>query len=323
MVFDKLIAYVQDPHNQIDFVLVSGDVFESSGTTIPEFLLAQSIFKQLAAHVPVIVTAGNHDELQRGEFQTYWLELLSIPNVRFISKPTNLCLNVRHTEEGKAGPVDILACPWTGIKDQDEFDRYVMQHMNPATEIVMLHECFNGSILDNGKRFPFGIQVPDIPGVRYFACGDIHKPQRLNLKHAWFSGAPMQYTFGDDPEKGFLVVTSYVGQQEMDVKFERLVSPVELIKVYDPAKVDPSSPHWFALECPVDQIPLDRPNNLKRIHSLPVRVDMPEATADSPDTAQQIRVDYAEGVDQVLGDLGYSVDEINEEAENIRRLARI
>ena len=78
----------------VNFILVSGDIFESAGTSIEELLAAYEIFSEMGEVCPVIATAGNHDELAVGQFQTEWLRLLNIPNVHFVSKPSLINLNV-------------------------------------------------------------------------------------------------------------------------------------------------------------------------------------------------------------------------------------
>src|ERR1035437_221913 len=198
-VFDDMLAKV-DKYKP-DFFLVSGDLFENASTTIEESLLAKRVVGQLGQMTRVVASDGNHDELQKGVYQSKWLRMLqdqginAIPNVTFVSSPEVVTVWPGGQKDRE---VKILVVPWTGIKIQDEFDKLIMQHMEPGVEIVMLHECFKGSIANNGKKFPGGVEVPDIPDVKYFACGDIHIKQQINLRHAWFSGSPMQYKFDDD-----------------------------------------------------------------------------------------------------------------------------
>lgn len=305
-------------HANIDFALIAGDLFENKGTTIPEFLLARRIIKELSQICTVISTDGNHDELQNEKFQSMWMEMLEIPNVHFVSKPRVIRIPTRLGGH----EVKILAVPWTGIKIQDDFDRLVMSHLEPGVEIVMLHECFKNSVGNNGKRWPGGIEVPDIPDIKYFACGDIHIRQQLNLKHAWFSGAPMQYRFDDDPDKGVLIVDKPSGKPDYKVKYERIECPIHMQIVRDPKLVDPTAPVWYSLCCQADQIPLTRPPNLKKINPQPVAVEMPEAVAGDAAQPNQVRVDYAEGIDTIMGELGYDPSQIAAEQEAIRQLVR-
>lgn len=318
--FDDMLAKV-DKYRP-DFFLVSGDLFENLGTTIEEFLLAHRVFSQLGQLTIVVASDGNHDEREKGRFQSEWLQMLqkqginSIPNVTFCSKPRIVTVYPRGLE------IKILVVPWTGIKVQDDFDKLIMSHLEPGVEIVMLHECFKGSITNNGRPFPGGIEVPDIPDIKYFACGDIHIKQQINLKHAWFSGAPMQYKFDDDPNKGFLWVEKHSDKPDYKVQFEPLHCPITLKIVRDPKEVDPKAPIWYSLYCQADQIPLERPANLKKISPQPVRIEMPEATEGDAAQPNQIRIDYAEGIDQVMGELGYGAAEIQAEQESIRQLVR-
>lgn len=313
-VFDDLIAQVKKL--KPDFMLVAGDLFEDSGTTIKEFLLARRVFTKLGQLTELLVTDGNHDETRVGEFQSENLRELDIPGVTFSMGQASTVI-VR-----PGAPVKVLAVRWTGIKDQDEFDKLIMDNLQLGCEIVMLHECFKGSMGNNGRRFPGGIVVPDIPGVKYYACGDIHIPQQVNLKHAWFSGAPMQFRFDDDPKKGFLYVEKHSDKPDYIVEFKPLKCPIEMRIVHDAKLVDPDAPIWYSLYCAADRVPVERPKNLLKINPQPVQIEIPEHTHDDAAQPHQIRIDYAEGVDQVMGELGYNQAAIDSEMAEVRKIAQ-
>jgi DNA repair exonuclease SbcCD nuclease subunit len=304
----------------ISLLLVSGDIFENSTTTLWELLVAYDFFKKAGSLFPVICTTGNHDELQKGHFQDEYLRLLNIPNVTFVSKPQVVTLTVSSLDRKTSNPVSVGAIPWTGIKDQNQFNEILEPIFTDKVEIGMLHECFKGIVTDTGYRPIKGIQVPDIPTVRYFACGDIHVMQRLNLPHAWMSGAPLQQNFGDKPGKGCLVVEAIQGG-EYAPTFHKIPSHIELHQISDIKEIPENSPHWYQLKCEPNKIPLALPHNVVSVEPLPIKIDIPtNMEKESPLEADKpyLNIDYAEGVDSLLQEMGYSESQIDEEMKFIR-----
>jgi DNA repair exonuclease SbcCD nuclease subunit len=302
---------------KVDFFVISGDWFESKGTTIPEFNMLCRVLRRFAEFAPVVGTDGNHDELQAGEFQSRWLREQKLEGVHLFDKPTSLVLPL------KTGTATIWAVPWCGIKDQDEYDRHILTGMPERVDVVMLHECFHGSVADSGRVMTGGIRVPDIPGVLYYALGDIHKYQRIattegDTSKAFFSGAPLQQRFGDQPNKGVVIVE--IQDETAQHRFVPVECPIEMRIVRSIAEVDPKASVWYSLYCRADQIPLELPKNVVKLNPQPVKIEMPEATTEEKVEYNQIRIDYAEGVDQVMGELGYAPEEIHAEQESIRAL---
>lgn len=311
---------------KIGFLLMSGDIFEDKNTTIWELLAARSFFVTCGEMFPTIVTTGNHDELQKGKFQDEYLKLLQIPNVYFVSKPEVVCIGVPSSTGGKGGPVNIGAVPWTGIKEQEKFNEVLAPVFSqPDVEIGMLHECFKGIVTDVGYRALKGIQIPDYPNVKYWACGDIHKHQRLNLPHAWMSGAPLQQNFGDAPGKGCVVVDVKGG--EFKPKFHKIPSHIELHQIQSIDEIPENSPHWYQLKCEPNKIPMALPSNVVSVDPLPVKIEIPtNMEKESADPAESgkpyLSIKYSDGVDLLMREMGYGDAQIEEEMKFIEDQVR-
>jgi exonuclease SbcD len=309
---------------RVDFILVSGDLFESASTTIPELIAAFEFFTKAGEIAPTVVTAGNHDELMVGEFQTQWLKMLNIPNVEFVSKPQVITLG------HKGGPSHIAAIPWTGIKNQEQFDQllYDVNLGVGEVEIMMLHECFAGVTLDSGLVSKGGITIPNIPSIRYFACGDIHKMQRLQVRGraigggAYYSGAPMQYNFGDLLPKGCMVV---------EVSDDRIYTPtfveipqaIELHNITSLDQIPAESPHWYKLRIDAANMPRHVPANVKVTEPIPRKVDLPQPVLEDGKEAIEgyQNVDFSEGVADLLSSNGFSPEEIASSIQEVKQQA--
>jgi Calcineurin-like phosphoesterase len=290
---------------KLDFLLVSGDLFENSGTTIDELLAAYQVFCRAGEICPVVATVGNHDELSVGDFQSRYLDLLKIPNVRFQAKPCPVNLGITFPK--------ILAVPWTGIKDQKEFDSFLERYY-AGEEIVMLHECFLGSVVDSGRDAKNGVRIPDIDKVKYFACGDIHLHQKIgSMDHAWFSGAPLQQNFGEKPGKGFIVVEIHESY-DWRPKFYKIPSHIELHTISNLSEIPKDSPHWYKLQCPANMIPNHLPSNVKATDPIAPKIDLPAELFKSKmrdgEEKEGLSIDYTDGVEDLLKNALYEGAEI-------------
>lgn len=301
---------------KVDFILVSGDIFESAGTTIEELLAAFEFFNMAGEIAPTVVTAGNHDELSVGAFQTAWMELLNVPNVTFISKPQ--VVTVGH----KGGPSHIAAIPWTGLKDQEQFDQLLYQHAGIGeVEIMMLHECFIGITLDSGLVSKGGVKIPSIPSIRYYALGDIHKHQRVQLPNAWYSGAPMQYNFGDQLPKGVIVV-EVTDDKIYTPRFIEIPAHIELHNITSLKQIPADSPHWYKLRCDAAAMPKHVPANVKVTDPVPRKIELPQPvlSEDGKEIEEGFQsVDFSEGVEELLASNGFNPEEIAESIAEVKQ----
>lgn len=305
---------------QVDFILVSGDIFENASTTIDELLAAHELFSMAGEIAPTIVTAGNHDELSVGNFQTEYLKLLSIPNVTFVSKPE--VVKVSH----RGQTTKIAAIPWTGYKEQERFDQLLAEVVTADVPIVMLHECFIGVTLDSGLVSKGGVKIPNIPHVLYYACGDIHKYQRVQLPHAFYSGAPLQYNFGDQLPKGCLIVD--VEGSVYKPRFVEIPQAIELHNITALDQIPAESPHWYKLRVDAANMPKHIPANVKVVEPVARKVDLPIPTVGtkSQDGKEGIEslaahaVDFTDGVAEILSENGFSQSEIQTTLEEVVQL---
>jgi DNA repair exonuclease SbcCD nuclease subunit len=297
---------------QVDFAIIAGDLFEDASTTIEELLALYSVLTEFGEVCPVIVTPGNHDETRVGEFQQSYLKLLGIKNIHVtMGKPESLTM---------PGNIRVLACPWTGIKKQDEFDAYLQEHYS-GEEIVILHECFAKITTDTGWVAKLGVQIPDISGVKYFACGDIHKKQRLSLPHAWYSGAPGQWNFGDKPNKGVLIVDT--DQYEWTPEFVPIRSEIELHQITDLSQIPEHSSHWYQFHVEPSAIPSFLPECVKDMDIKAAKIEAPVVMSTALEKDEiTLSIDYSDGVDEILGAAGFDGALIQEIKTEIQRVTQ-
>lgn len=311
-----------------DAALIVGDLAENSGTTIEEILALREVLVEFGKVCPVLITPGNHDELSVGDFQTRWIKLLDVPNI-YVTQgtPETVVLDsgkfrsIKEEDWDQPGLVKILAMPWTGIKNQEEFDNKINAYYQ-GQQIVTLHECFAGIITDTGKALG-GVKVPEIDGVRYYACGDIHKHQRINLPNAWYSGSPGQWNFGDKADKGCIIL-DINSEYDYSPRFIKVKSPIELHQIKSVKDIKKDSPHWYQLIVPANEVPSYVPDNVKDIKPIPVKIEAPVSFSKDEKSLESIKfeMDYCDGVEELLTEAGFSLEEISQVKEEIQNIAR-
>jgi exonuclease SbcD len=221
-----LLDFIKEEN--IDLVLVAGDIFESS---VPTNQARKQYFDILTSlvrlGVKVVITAGNHDSISNIEAPKEILEYLDIYVVGDLNSMQPILLQ----------DVVILPIPFLYDKDvrkivaeQSELDRveavkkgivYLYEQQSlmiknqypDKVSIAMGHLFLQGVAESESER---DIQVGKQAGVEaksfenlfdYIALGHIHRPQQLadNIR---YSGSPIPLSFSERKDtKGFVALT--------------------------------------------------------------------------------------------------------------------
>ena len=185
-------------------LLLPGDIYDRK-PLFKETLLVEGWLNYLEQNgVRTIVSPGNHEHIAGSEFL---LDNLPLFPLRHVSVTGYNPDHFAHQD------TLVITIPWGGYKEQ-EIRLFVETELAKASSlgnlreftVVMCHECIVGSKVDNGTIMPKGCRLPDMPEVTYWAVGDIHVFQPTNLRNGFFAGAPLQFNFDEQEEKGFLVV---------------------------------------------------------------------------------------------------------------------
>lgn len=184
-----------------DLVVHSGDVLERPKTDIRYMLVAQQLFRKLAAVCPVVVIAGNH-ELPRSRKEACWLDLLAgNSNMHVV---TNRYEVVR---PGALPGVAIHAVPHDVLK---EIDQSVIKPSDGEINILLAHGVATGSELflrSLGREYAIEADTL-LRGWDYAALGHWHKqgPVRLGAagvqNNVWYAGSLENMGFRDVKDNG-------------------------------------------------------------------------------------------------------------------------
>ena len=227
IVFDELLAIVE--RENVDVLLVSGDVFDSS-TPAGEFVqvLDDTIVRLLSTGVQIVMTSGNHDSAKRLGFQS---GPAALGGIHVITRTDQAWQPV--LLRSKANPDDEVAfygIPYlspalvNGFGTDQKFTSheqvltFVMERINSdradhGKPSVVLAHCFasgqagatsteDGPIeqYENASDITVGglgiVPLTVFDGPDYVALGHIHGRHTLS-ERVRYSGAPLHYSFGE------------------------------------------------------------------------------------------------------------------------------
>lgn len=220
---------------EVDVVLVAGDVFDHAAPTPESEEIVYRGLLDLAEVAPVVVVAGNHDHPRR---LTAVAPLLDLGRVRVVSSV------VRPDDGGvvEVAGMRVAALPWTSRRSiitadqlmaKDAFEhnlefsarmgRVIEALCEPMTadtvNVLLGHVMVHGAEVVGSERavhtvFEYSVPTAALPGsLSYVALGHLHRQQRVPASApVWYSGSPLQLDFGEtEDEKGVLVIEAEPG----------------------------------------------------------------------------------------------------------------
>jgi DNA repair protein SbcD/Mre11 len=217
----------------VDLIVFAGDIYKTRDPTpTHQREFARRVHRLSSAGIKTVIVAGNHDiPLSAGRatsveiFRT--LEIPSVTVARSIGT---------HVVETRAGPVQVLAFPWSvrsAVLAQPEFKNHSIAELNQAMidlnraklrleaealdpalpSIVVGHVHLFGArvgaerLLTMGNAPMYDLQTFDLPGVDFVALGHIHKQQVLHYASppVVYAGSIDRVDFGEQDEaKGWV-----------------------------------------------------------------------------------------------------------------------
>lgn len=199
--FKRIVDYSQD--EDMDFLLIAGDLFESKYFTLGDMMRLRDIFKA-AEDVNIVIAAGNHDYL--GGNSLY--------------KKVEWSDNVHIFQAGGISKIDfpeldtvIFGYSWdrVEIRNHQLFDDYDFDD-GMKNRILLIH----GDIGSNSNYLPLNLDRLKQLDLDYIGLGHIHKPEIFTNKIA-YCGSPEPLDFGELGERGF--IQGHIQDGETEVEF--------------------------------------------------------------------------------------------------------
>jgi DNA repair protein SbcD/Mre11 len=213
--------------NQVDAVLVAGDVYDSSAPSAPaQNLVVQALLRMRRAGAEVIVIAGNHDhgptfEAYRplmGEVGITLAGTARTPDkggvVRFTARSdgadTQVAILPFLSQRWAVRAAEIVAnTPAENVRAYDEQVRQVITSLTSGfgggtVNLVMSHLTCIGGVFGGGERpaqsiFEYSVPATIFPvSAHYVALGHLHRRQKLPAQApVHYSGSPIAVDFGE------------------------------------------------------------------------------------------------------------------------------
>jgi len=222
-VLDALVVQVRE--NDVDVVVVAGDVFDSATPAASAYTLLDDALMALhETGATVIMTSGNHDSAARLGFHSRLLR----DGIHVLTDPQAIATPV--TVHDEHGPVHFFGIPYlepaivrglwpdAALRTQAQVMHHAMGLVRDgmaenAGRAVAVAHCFAAGVdptagLEREVR-QGGLDVvalASFEGPEYVALGHIHGRQQLS-ERVRYSGAPLHYSFGEQhKERGSWLV---------------------------------------------------------------------------------------------------------------------
>lgn len=217
-VIEAIGEYARNPKNEIDFVLVCGDMFDTP--RVAESLIKKTFKKIERISKPVYVLAGNH-EWNGTEFiftSKYFID----------NKPENLhVIEAGSNSVEGVSMVDLVGAPLEGKTDTKDLIAQQIANCGPTNAIRILagHGSIDAIMPAGGGKDLISLAVIEAAlangQIHYVAMGDRHSTTKVGDTGAvWYSGAPEPTSFTEDDQRNILVVEITPGAKPIVEKVE-------------------------------------------------------------------------------------------------------
>ncbi|MGH3191437.1 MAG: exonuclease SbcCD subunit D [Streptosporangiaceae bacterium] len=222
--------------NQVDAVLVAGDVYESSAPSAQaQYLVVQTLLRLRQAGAEVIVIAGNHDHGPTFEAYRPLMGVAGItlagavrtPDrggvIRFRARSDGADVQVAVlpflTQRYAVRAAEIVAqTPSENVRAYDEMIRQVVASLTSefsgsTVNVLMSHLTCVGGVFGGGERaaqsiFEYSVPATIFPvSAHYVALGHLHRRQSLPAHcPVHYSGSPIAVDFGEQDNTSVVCV---------------------------------------------------------------------------------------------------------------------
>ncbi len=211
---------------EVDFLIVSGDIFDSEQKSLAAQLSFTRELKRLSEkNIQAYFICGNHDPLSS------WNDHNKLPGNTYKFNASQVEM-VTHEKEGRQ-IADIYGISY----DKKEEKRNLALQYNKSTSpspisIAILHGSI-GNVGAHQNYAPFNLDDINAKGFDYWALGHIHNFQMIKEAHPAivYSGNPQGRDFGETGQKGCCLVEIAEGQEPEISFFSTHLSRFEELEI--------------------------------------------------------------------------------------------
>lgn len=214
------IYEIADKHN-IDLVLVCGDIFQKNEPNSKERDLLLRKVLEYDKYIYSIIMEGNHDAISVEASAIHFLKLLEdkkkFKRTRIVEIDPAL---IQFDNDY------VISLPTFKKKLLKRIVKSIPKKRNSI--VVMGHQATIGAELDSGFKLKTGTNISEFKqlDITYYAMGDIHKKQKLEIQNAFQCGAPIQHKFDEQLPKGVLIVDTENPKNPKFIKVKKNIKPL-------------------------------------------------------------------------------------------------
>ncbi len=185
--------------NKVDFVILSGDVFDVDNRSLKSEIFLKEQFERLENHgIFTYMIHGNHDPVVDG-VKTSWPSTVKVFR-------ENVETYQAMTQSGD----NVFIHGFSYYQDESyesKLDHYPTNTRNDGIHIGLLHGTYSKSVRESGRYTEFTLEDLNSKLYHYWALGHIHMRQTLSeMPLINYSGNIQGRHVNESGEKGFLLV---------------------------------------------------------------------------------------------------------------------
>ncbi|MGM0414805.1 MAG: metallophosphoesterase family protein [Bacillota bacterium] len=213
----------------LDFIVISGDLYDSEARSVKASRIFLEECKRLAAHhKPVYIISGNHDPGGNK------LEPFEYPDNVFFFASEEVELN-QYKRDAKRTLARVLGQSYRSSSDSRKMYTYYTVPDKNLFNLGLIHTQLNP---DNRRYVPISkAELMEKDDIHYWALGHIHQPLVLSTSAPAmvYSGTPQGHNISETGVKGCFIVETDIKNPGENLKLEFIpTSPV----IYKKIEVD-------------------------------------------------------------------------------------
>lgn len=170
--FDRMVQLAV--HEKVDFVVISGDIYDSSNTSLRAQLRLLEALEQLnREHIPVYIIHGNHDPLDSPR-----LAVTLPPSVHVFGAEPESVIAVRRSDGQQVAVLTGMSYPTSKVKENISLKYNQRSAQSDLFHIGLLHANVDGN-REHETYAPCSKKDLMAAGYHYWALGHIHSRRTL------------------------------------------------------------------------------------------------------------------------------------------------
>ncbi len=186
-------------NDDIDLLLISGDLFETDYASITDIKRAFDAFKRIP-NTKIFISCGNHDPLSANSYY------------KLVEYPKNVYIFPNRLTFVELDEFNLAVYGFSWDKNRYETPPFSIPSADPSKTNIL---CLHADVITASHYFP--LKPKDFAGKNfdYIALGHIHKPMQVDNK-LFYCGSPEPLNFSEEGRHGYFKGEILDGKLKVD-----------------------------------------------------------------------------------------------------------